>query len=121
MPLQALADHVPLAVFANGLLAAFNELRHCAPLSLRQPVAAELQASLLAVSSGLAHYGLTRSLGEAEQVAFDAACRAHTATLTPHICSCFERIYAGGAVLVDARAVAQPLVDMAAQREAAGS
>lgn len=117
---QALVDHVPLAVFVNGLLAAFNELRHCAPLSLRQPAAAELQASLLAVSSGLAHYGLTHSLGEAAQAAFDAACRAHTATLTPYICSCFERIYAGGAALVDARAVAQPLADMAAQREAAG-
>ncbi|KAL4458513.1 hypothetical protein ABPG75_013378 [Micractinium tetrahymenae] len=118
---QVLVEHVPLAVYANGLLAAFNELRHCAPLSLRQPTAAELQASLAAVSSALAHFGLTRSLAEAEQAAFDAACRAHTATLTPYVCSCFERIYAGGAALVDARAVAQPLADMAAQREAAGS
>lgn len=117
---QALVDHAPLAVYCNGLLAAFNELRHCAPLSLRQPAAAELQASLLAVSSGLAHHGLTRALTEAEQAAFDAACKAHTASLTPYLCACFERIYAGGAALVDARAVAQPLADMAAQREAAG-
>lgn len=116
---QSLVEHVPLAVYANGLLAAFNELRHCAPLSLRAPAAAALQESLGGVSSGLAHYGLTRALGEVEAGAFDAACRAHTATLCPYVAACFERIYAGGAVLIDVRAVGQPLADMAAQKEGA--
>lgn len=118
---QALVDHVPLAVYANGLLASFNELRHCAPMSLRQPTGAALQESLAGVSSALAHYGLTRTLSEGEQAGFDAACKAHTTTLCPYISASFERIYAGGAALIDARAVAQPLADMAAQREAEGS
>ena len=46
-------DHPPLALLTNGLLGAFNELRHCAPLSLRDPVAEIVQvwraAPLLAV------------------------------------------------------------------------
>ncbi len=36
-------DHVPLAIFVNGLLSAFNELRHCAPLSLGTALASILQ------------------------------------------------------------------------------
>jgi len=111
-------DHAPLAIYANGLLAAFNELRHCAPLSLRAATAAQLQESLVAVAAALAHYGLVRALSEPEQAAFDACCKAHTATLTPYIASCFERIYAGGAALIDQQVVAQPLADMAAQRDA---
>ena len=34
---------MPLAVFTNGLLSAFNELRHCALLSLSIPVAQIVQ------------------------------------------------------------------------------
>ena len=36
-------DHPPLALLANGLLGALNELRHCAPLSLRGPIASVTQ------------------------------------------------------------------------------
>ena len=42
-PPYALMDHVPLAIFVNGLLSAFNELRHCAPLSLATALASILQ------------------------------------------------------------------------------
>lgn len=115
---QSLVEHAPLAVYANGLLAAFNELRHCAPLVLRAATAAKLQESLVAVAAALAHYGLTRALNEQEQAGFDACCKAHTATLSPYITSCFERIYTGGAALINQRAVAQPIADMAAQRDA---
>ena len=38
-------DAPPLAVFANGLAAALNELRHCPPLVLQQPVTAVVQVS----------------------------------------------------------------------------
>ena len=42
-PPYSLMDHTPLAVFVNGLLTAFNELRHCAPLSLAEALASILQ------------------------------------------------------------------------------
>ena len=44
-PPYELMDHSPLAVLVNGLLSALNELRHCAPLSLIQQLAAVLQVS----------------------------------------------------------------------------
>ncbi len=42
-PPVALMEHPPLAIFANGVLSALNELRHCASLSLRTSVIAALQ------------------------------------------------------------------------------
>ena len=42
-PPYSLMDHAPLALLTNGLLGAFNELRHCAPLSLKGPVAGVTQ------------------------------------------------------------------------------
>ena len=42
-PPYSLLEHMPLAVFTNGLLSAFNELRHCALLSLSIPVAQIVQ------------------------------------------------------------------------------
>lgn len=47
-PPMSLMEHPPLAMLANGVLAAFNELRHCAALSLRAPVVATLQVWVLA-------------------------------------------------------------------------
>ena len=45
-PPYALMEHAPVAIFVNGLLSAFNELRHCAPLSLAGPLASILQVRL---------------------------------------------------------------------------
>ncbi len=43
-PPYALMEAPPLALFANGLAAALNELRHCPPLVLQGPVTAVVQA-----------------------------------------------------------------------------
>lgn len=40
----ALMEAPPLALFSNGVAAAFNELRHCAPLVLQGPVTQVVQA-----------------------------------------------------------------------------
>ncbi|KAJ9530654.1 hypothetical protein QJQ45_014816 [Haematococcus lacustris] len=44
-PPYSLMEHLPLAVFTNGLLTALNELRHCALLGVARP-AARLRAPL---------------------------------------------------------------------------
>ena len=44
-PPVSLSQHPPLAIFTNSVLTAFNELRHCAPLSLVSQVAEELQSA----------------------------------------------------------------------------
>ena len=46
-PPPVLMEAPPLAVFANGILGALNELRHCAPLTLRTPLAKRLQVPLV--------------------------------------------------------------------------
>ena len=43
-PPYALLEHVPVAALTNGVLAALNDLRHCALPQLRQPLADELRA-----------------------------------------------------------------------------
>ncbi|KAG5627525.1 hypothetical protein H5410_012743 [Solanum commersonii] len=43
-PPSSLMEHPPLAVFVNGVSAAMNELRPCAPLSLKHVLAQELVA-----------------------------------------------------------------------------
>lgn len=55
-PPYALLEHAPLAILTNGLLAAFNELRHCAPLSLCTSVSAILQVRNLFTGVHLVMY-----------------------------------------------------------------
>lgn len=38
-PPYIIMEHLPLAVLVNGVLAALNELRHCAMLSISKPLA----------------------------------------------------------------------------------
>lgn len=38
-PPYTIMEHLPLAVYVNGVLTALNELRHCAMLSVSKPLA----------------------------------------------------------------------------------
>jgi len=64
----------PLVVV--GVSAAMNELRPCAPLSLKHLVAQELIKGLQAVSDSLLRYNTARMLRETESGLFLALCRA---------------------------------------------
>jgi hypothetical protein len=108
-PPYALMEHLPLAVFTNGVLSAFNELRHCALAPLRRPAAALLQGALERAAAAFAHYRATRALGDAELALFKAAARAHGEVVVPYLSACFARLFGGGggggAGAVDAAAV----------------
>ncbi|KAL7150855.1 hypothetical protein ABFS83_05G141900 [Erythranthe nasuta] len=99
-PPSNLMEHPPLAVFINGVSAAMNELRPCAPLSLKHVLAQELVKSLQAVSDSLLRYSTTRILKDSESILFTKLCQAFIETVFPHCATCFGRCYLGGAALI---------------------
>jgi hypothetical protein len=110
-PPYELMEHVPLAVFTNGVLSALNELRHCALLPLQQPAGSLLQSSLEQVASSLVHYRHTRSLSDNEVPLFMAATRALSDVVVSYVASCFASIFCGGRQLLSAAAVTGILQD----------
>ncbi|KAM7507497.1 hypothetical protein LguiA_017950 [Lonicera macranthoides] len=99
-PPSSLMEHPPLAVFVNGVSAAMNELRPCAPIRLKHLLAQELVKGLQAVSDSLLRYNTTRMLRENESQLFLSLCRAFIEVAYPHCATCFSRCYTGGASLV---------------------
>ncbi|KAJ0034941.1 hypothetical protein Pint_25779 [Pistacia integerrima] len=99
-PPSYLMEHPPLAVFVNGVAAAMNELRPCAPLSLKNVLAQELIKGLQAVSDSLLRYSTTRMLRQNESGLFLSLCRTFIEVAYPHCATCFGRCYPGGAVLI---------------------
>ncbi|XP_071920206.1 conserved oligomeric Golgi complex subunit 8 [Coffea arabica] len=99
-PPPNLMEHPPLAVFVNGVSAAMNELRPCAPLSLKRILAQELVKGLQGVSDSLLRYNTTRMLRDNESILFLALCRAFLEVVFPHCAMCFGRCYPGGASLI---------------------
>ena len=60
----------------SGVLAALNELRHCAPINLKATLALELQCALQSVANSLLRYNATRIVKDSEKTLFLAMCRA---------------------------------------------
>ncbi|GAQ92571.1 conserved oligomeric Golgi complex component-related [Klebsormidium nitens] len=112
-PPYSLMEHPPLAAFVNGVLAALNELRHCAPTALRSSLASVLQDGLRQVAEALQRYHATRiGLRENEQTLFLALVRAFVDVAAPYCVLCFGRCYVGGAGLVETKALLEPLRKM---------
>ncbi|CAN0882061.1 Conserved oligomeric Golgi complex subunit 8 [Linum grandiflorum] len=99
-PPSYLMEHPPLAVFVNGVSAAMNELRPCAPISLKHVLAVELIKGLQAVADSLLRYNATRMLRENESGLFLSLCRAFIEVAYPHCATCFGRCYPGGAAFI---------------------
>ncbi|XP_015943044.1 conserved oligomeric Golgi complex subunit 8 [Arachis duranensis] len=99
-PPSYLMEHPPLAVFINGVSAAMNELRPCAPISLKHVLAQELIKGLRAVSDSLLLYNTTRVLRANESGLFLSLCRAFIEVAYPHSATSFGRCYPGGATII---------------------
>ncbi|KAM5566083.1 hypothetical protein ABKV19_019859 [Rosa sericea] len=99
-PPSYLMEHPPLAVFVNGVSAAMNDLRPCAPISLKHVLAQELIKGLQTVADSLLRYNTTRILRDNESGLFLSLCRAFIEITYPHCANCFGRCYPGGAALV---------------------
>lgn len=113
-PPYALMEHVPLAVFTNGVLSALNELRHCALLPLQRPAGSLLQGSLEQVASSLVHYRHTRALADSELPLFLAASRALSDVVVPYLATCFNQVFPGASSSLSAAAVTGLLKDAVA-------
>lgn len=118
-PPSNLMEHPPLAVFVNGVSAAMNELRPCAPVSLKRILAQELIKGLQAVSDSLLRYNATHLLRENESLLFLSLCRAFIEVAYPHCAKCFGRCYppGGGIIITDAKSVYDGIGRLLATRE----
>lgn len=108
-PPYALMEHPPLAAFVNGVLAALNELRHCAPSNLKKLLALELQQALQSVSDSLLRYKATRMPRDSEASLFVAMCKAFIEIACPYCRLCFGRCYTGGASLIKLKDISEDL------------
>ncbi|KAI0508087.1 hypothetical protein KFK09_014221 [Dendrobium nobile] len=99
-PPSVLMEHPPLAVFVNGVSAAMNDLRPCAPLSRKHLLAQELVNGLQTVSNSLIHYNAVRVLRGNESSLFLSLCQAFVEVAYPYCATCFGRCYPAGAALI---------------------
>ncbi|KAJ6803098.1 conserved oligomeric Golgi complex subunit 8 [Iris pallida] len=99
-PPSVLMEHPPLAVFVNCVSAAMNELRPCAPVSLKYVLAQEVVKGLQAVSDSLNRYNAMRVLRGNESTLFLSLCQAFIEVAYPYCAACFGRCYPNGATLI---------------------
>lgn len=91
-PPMVLVEHPPLAVYTNGILAALNELRHCAPKTIKDRVAQCLLSSFSRLVSSLQKRKLIDFSGD-EMVVFEKACGLVNSVQFPYLIECFSTIY----------------------------
>lgn len=101
-PPVSLSQHPPLAIFTNSVLTAFNELRHCAPLSLVSQVAEELQSAFSSLIQTTLAFHRTEAtvLNEAERASFANFCDVLGKQLIPYINRCLEAIFPSSAFFI---------------------
>ena len=88
LPPMALVEHGPLAVYTNGMLVAFNELRHCAPVGVRGRVSERVERSLDLVERVLGE--ASRPKGDEEARVYDGACAMAKDLMRPFLLRCVE-------------------------------
>jgi hypothetical protein len=104
-PPPAALAHAPVARLVNGLAAALNDLRACAPPAAGPAAAAALEAALRRAAVAVAAARDARAGTPAAAAAADAANTVRTAVL-PHAAACFACVYPDDAAAVDARGAA---------------
>ncbi|CAI5532559.1 unnamed protein product [Closterium sp. Naga37s-1] len=108
-PPYSLMEHPPLAAFVNGILAALNELRHCAPTAPKQQLAREVERALAVVAGSLGRYSHTHIVKDSEAALFISTCRAFVEVVCPYVAVCVSRCYGSPATLVSTQAACEPV------------
>jgi hypothetical protein len=94
VPPAALMEHPPVAVLVNGVLAALNELRHCATWGSRAPCGRALQSTLDGAALAMVSFSHSHPLPEGEMQQFRAAARMLADVAAPFLVACFSRVFA---------------------------
>lgn len=94
-PPENLLDFQPLAVYCNGLLNIFNELRMCAPIAIVQPFILSLEVSLENVAKSVLslYRSEQQAFGLKEKENFLKMCSCFSFELLPYIQHCVNLIF----------------------------
>jgi hypothetical protein len=109
-----LLAHPPVAILANRFIAALNELRHCALLTLRARVAAAMERTLLdAAAKLLAAVAASAAAGNDTHVAASALARCFSQHLVAFVSGALRNVFNAKDVLNPAQIHAQlaPLLE----------
>mmetsp|Transcript_23886 Transcript_23886/g.28889 ORF Transcript_23886/g.28889 Transcript_23886/m.28889 type:complete len:566 (+) Transcript_23886:343-2040(+) len=119
-PPYSLMEQTPVAIFTNGILAALNELRHCAPAALRVQLTTCLHNIIKQAAATLLSYHATRTLNDKETTLFFGLVRVYTDVCAPYLATCFSRVYGPEcSAAVDVNGAVAPLRELLIQRAAA--
>ncbi|GIL45758.1 hypothetical protein Vafri_2911 [Volvox africanus] len=114
-PPYIIMEHLPLAVYLNGVLTALNELRHCALLSISKPLAGLLQTALEHAAGSMVHYRHTHALNSSELPLFKGATRCMLDVVLPYLVAAFSRVFPANSAKVDSSASASLLRQLLAE------
>eukprot|EP01094_Clydonella_sp_ATCC50884_P025672 TRINITY_DN6852_c0_g1_i1.p1 TRINITY_DN6852_c0_g1~~TRINITY_DN6852_c0_g1_i1.p1 ORF type:complete len:549 (-),score=163.46 TRINITY_DN6852_c0_g1_i1:219-1865(-) len=88
-PDQELLDFPPLAVLCNAYLGAFNELRQCAPLAVRERIARVMEDNIRTFTAAV----VARSHQKSDELKSFAKMSA--TILIPYLIECLRHVYGG--------------------------
>ena len=94
-PPETLMDFQPLAIYCNGLLGIFNELRICSPIAIVHSFVISLEASLAAVAKNILVFyrGEQQAFGVKEKENFLKFCSCFAYDLIPFLQNCINLIF----------------------------
>lgn len=94
-PPDSLLEFYPLAEYLNQVLAALNDLKLCAPISIVCEIYSVVQESLLFISRGiLVLYGQEQqAFSQNSRDAFTRLCMSFTDDLLPYVQKCLQVVY----------------------------
>lgn len=94
-PPENLLDFQPIAVYCNGLLNIFNELRNCSPITIMHPFAQALEVSLENVARSILNLYRSeqQAFGAKEKENFLKMCSCFAFELLPYIQHCVNLVF----------------------------
>ncbi|XP_053684204.1 conserved oligomeric Golgi complex subunit 8 [Sabethes cyaneus] len=94
-PPESLLDFTPLAVYCNGILTVFNELRLCAPIALAPVVTESLEGSLESVCRHILSFYRQeqQAFTTSERECFTRFCTCFAYDLVPYLQRCMHFIF----------------------------